>query len=206
MTNIQLYTADRQLILLSQRVIASGERETVTLTVHTDAAWIGYRLSAIFFRDGQRELTVEVPLDAEGRCTVPRQLLAEPGTLQIGLRGLIGAEEEDIDADAACKTSTLVRYRIAEGIPPEADDRLVNPTNATADEDSVLAGETFYAGESGKPRTGNILTYEEGTPVSIDLTESDPTGPAWAKRPEPPDHDEIGATRIELIRWEEGDT
>jgi len=194
MTTIQLYTADRKLILLSQRVIASGGRETVRLAVRTDAAWTGYRLSAILFCDGQRELTQEIPLDGAGSCTVPPQLLRHPGVLQIGLRGL--TDDEDTDADAACRTSTLVRCRIAEGAPPEAGEPLVNATDATAAEDTVLAGETFYAGAGEAARIGNILTYEEGTPTALTpYTESDPTVPAWAKKPEKPSYTaaEVGA-------------
>jgi hypothetical protein len=192
MTTITLYTAERQLILLRAPVIASGDRERVRLEVHTDESWIGYRLTAILFRDGERENACELPLDSAGKCALPPALLAEPCTLQIGLRGLI--DDPDTDADAACRTTSLVRLRVAEGTPAEAGETLVNPTDATADENAVLAGETFYAGGGKAARTGNIPTYEEGTPTILTpYTETDPTVPAWAKKPNPPTAAEIGA-------------
>ena len=194
MTTITLYTADRQLILLRAPVIASGDRARVELQVHTDASWTGYRLTAILFRDGERERVGELALDSEGKCTVPPALLSEPCTLQIGLRGR--STEPDTDADAACRTTSLVRLRIAEGTPAEAGETLVNPTDATADENAVLAGETFYAGDGREARTGTIPTYEEGTPTIVaPYTESDPTVPAWAKAPSKPRYTaaEVGA-------------
>jgi hypothetical protein len=164
------------------------------LEVHTDESWIGYRLTAILFRDGERENACELPLDLEHICILPPALLAEPCTLQIGLRGLI--DDPDTDADAACRTTSLVRLRVAEGTPAEAGETLVNPTDATADENAVLAGETFYAGGGKAARTGNIPTYEEGTPTILTpYTETDPTVPDWAKQPAKPTYTaaEIGA-------------
>lgn len=194
MTTITLYTADRQLILLRAPVIASGDRARVELQIHTDPSWTGYRLSAILFCDGEREIACELPLDSAGKCALPPALLAEPRTLQIGLRGL--TDDPDTDADAACRTTSLVRFHIAEGTPPEAGETLVNPTDATADENAVLAGETFYAGDGREARTGTIPTYEEGTPTIVaPYTETDPTVPAWAKAPSKPRYTaiEVGA-------------
>ena len=194
MTTITLYTAERQLILLRAPVIASGDRARVELQVHADPSWTGYHLAAILFRDGERERTSEIALDSQGTCKVPPALLSEPCTLQIGLRGI--SRDPDTDADAACRTTSLVRLRVAEGTPAEAGEALVNPTDATADENAVLAGETFYAGEGKEARTGTIPTYEEGTPTIVaPYTESDPTVPAWAKQPQKPTYTaaEVGA-------------
>ena len=194
MTTITLYTADRQLILLRAPVIASGDRARVELQIHTDPSWTGYRLSAILFCDGEREIACELPLDSTGKCALPPALLAEPRTLQIGLRGL--TDDPDTDADAACRTTSLGRFRVAEGTPPEAGETRVNPTDATADENAVLAGETFYAGDGREARTGTIPTYEEGTPTLVaPYTETDPTVPTWAKQPQKPRYTaiEVGA-------------
>ena len=192
MTTIKLAAQDQHLILLSQAVIASGDRNSVRLTVKTDAAWKGYTVTAAFFRDGERELVLDVPLDAAGSCAIPRQMLAEPCTLNIGIWGR--TYDPDVDAESQYKTSSLIRYRVVEGAPIEAGAILVNAANATATEDTVLAGETFYAGAGEAARIGNILTYEEGTPTALTpYTESDPTVPDWAKKPKPPTPAEIGA-------------
>ena len=86
-----------------------------------------------------------------------------------------------------------------EGAPIEAGAILVNAANATATEDTVLAGETFYAGAGEAARTGNILPYEEGEPIALTpYTENDPTVPGWAKKPQKPAYtaDEVGAPKI----------
>ena len=188
MTTIKLAAHDQHLILLSQSVIASGDRNSVRLSVVTDAAWKGYTVTAAFFRDGERHLVLDVPLDTTGACAVPRQMLTEPCTLNIGIWGK--------NTDDQYKTSSLVRYRVVEGAPIEEGATLVNAADATASESTVLAGETFYAGNGATARTGNIRTYEEGDPVYLTpYVESDPTVPAWAKTLKKPTYTpaEVGA-------------
>jgi hypothetical protein len=87
----------------------------------------------------------------------------------------------------------MVKYRVAEGTPIEAGVTLIAVSDGTADEDQVLAGATFYAGDTAK-KTGNIATFEDGEQVYLPpFAESDPTVPAWAKKEKPPTPAEIGA-------------
>lgn len=104
MTVISLMTNDQTLTATAQPTVASGDVETVQVTVEFDEAWNGFTKSAVFYtkKDPAR---YEVLLLGD-RCLIPYEVLAESTTLYIGVRGVNGSE---------VKTSTLVKYKIFEG-------------------------------------------------------------------------------------------
>ena len=100
-------TADQQLTISKKPKIASGDVESVKLKVEFDALWDNYSArSAIFYT--ANDSTVYEKLLTNDECVVPHEVLEEAGILYIGIRGL--------KADGtAIKTSTIIKYKIAEG-------------------------------------------------------------------------------------------
>lgn len=100
-------TADQQLTISKKPKIASGDVESVKLKVEFDALWDNYSArSAIFYT--ANDSTVYEKLLTNDECVVPHEVLEEASILYIGIRGL--------KADgSAIKTSTIIKYKIAEG-------------------------------------------------------------------------------------------
>ena len=113
MTTIKLFANDQHLTVAEKPKIASGDVESVKLKVEFDALWGNYTArSAVFYTSYNP--TVYEALLMDGECVIPHEVLAESGTLFIGIRGL--------KADGtAIKTSTVVKYKIAEGVPSAAE-------------------------------------------------------------------------------------
>ena len=177
MTTLKFMTVDQHLVLQRQPTVASGDKNSVLIQIQLCPMWDGFDVKVAFYKDGNRDFVLDIPLE-DGACMVPPEMLDSPCVLNIGIWGK--------DARGRYKTSTMVKYRIAEGTPIEAGVTLVDVRDGTAEEDQVLAGSTFYAGDHEK-KTGNIPTYEDGDPVySNPYVESDPTVPDWAKAEEKP--------------------
>lgn len=156
MTVISLMTNDQTLTATAQPTVASGDVETVQVTVEFDEAWDGFTKSAVFYtkKDPAR---YEVLLLGD-RCLIPFEVLAESTTLYIGVRGVNGSE---------VKTSTLVKYKIFEGAktgdkeaqPPTPDvyQQLLNQYTA------ILQAQAQH-----KTETTNLITqYKAETAAEI---------------------------------------
>lgn len=108
MTTIYLVTADQLLQIGEKPKLASGDQNSVLLNVEFDAEWDGYGKRAVFFTEEDKTV-YEIAL-TDNECIIPHEVLDEAGTLYIGVRGVSSA-------NAAVKTSTLVKYRIEKGAP-----------------------------------------------------------------------------------------
>lgn len=125
MTIINLVATDQVLTVAQKPVIASGDQNTVQLQVESDAHWIDYGLSAVFFTDA--DPTVYEAILTDGACMIPAEVLARECLLYIGIRGVLITDF--ISNTANVKTSTLVQYKIEKGapagtgttVPPTAD-------------------------------------------------------------------------------------
>ena len=107
MTTINLFASDQLLTVVFKPKLASGDMNSVLLHVDFDSIWDRFTKSAVFFTSNDD--TVYEMILTDGECTVPHEVLAESGTLFIGVRG--------VAADNAVKTSTLVKYKIDDGAP-----------------------------------------------------------------------------------------
>lgn len=118
MTRISLVATDQLLSVALQPKVASGDQNSVELHVDFDSEWDGYGRSAVFYTS-DNDTVFESPL-TDGNCVIPHEVLANPGILYIGVRGVNSSNN-------AVKTSSLVKYKIAEGAPA-GDGTTVEPT------------------------------------------------------------------------------
>ena len=107
MTTIKLSANDQVLSPVIQPKIASGDINSVLLQVDFDDGWDGYKRTAVFFTS--LDETVYKADLTDDQCIVPYEVLAEPGTLFIGVRG--------VKSDNTVKTTILVKYKIELGAP-----------------------------------------------------------------------------------------
>ena len=141
MTLIELATNDQKLMVLERPIIASGDKKSVKIKVQFDSTWDGFARSASFFTEVNPNTIYEQVL-VDDMCIVPHEVLAEPGVIFIGVRGVI-------DADEAIKTSALVSYRIKQGAPegtdtatppsPQVYQQLLDTVSACAEEHITLS-------------------------------------------------------------------
>lgn len=157
MTTLKLVTCDQHLVLQKQPVVASGDKNSVLIQIQLCSMWDGFDVKVAFYKDGNRDFVLDIPLE-NGECMIPPEMLDTPCVLNIGVWGK--------DARGRHKTSTMVKYRVQEGTPIEEGVTLVDVRDGTADEDQVLDGATFYAGDT-EMKTGNIATFEEGEPEYV---------------------------------------
>ena len=102
-----MMTNDQVLIGVHKPKVASGDVNSVALHVDFDAVWDIFTSKSACFHTAKDATTHEVLL-INGECIVPASVLAEEGTLFIGIRG-ITADGEMV------KTSTFVKYKVVEG-------------------------------------------------------------------------------------------
>lgn len=116
---ISFITEGEKLIPTSKPIIASGDRDTVTISVAFDSSWDGYAKSGVFLKKCDKDHNVyEAIMDSNNSCIIPHEALDEAGTTYIGIRGVNGA---------SVYTSSLVAYRIDPGAP-EGTTATVPPT------------------------------------------------------------------------------
>ncbi len=85
--HIRLQTKGTALAVTGQTYpLTAGMAGIATAEFITDPLWAGLALTAVFSREGRAVLA---PL-ADGRCTVPHEMLAKSGTLYVGLVGTDG--------------------------------------------------------------------------------------------------------------------
>ena len=108
MTTIKLFANDQQLYVAEPTKLASGDRESVVLVVQFSRHWSDYEKSAVFFTSADD--TVYEVLLSGGQCVIPHEVLATPGYLFIGIRGV----NTDV---GSVKTSTLIKHKVEKGAP-----------------------------------------------------------------------------------------
>lgn len=162
MTTLKLVTCDQRLTLVSLPVLASGDKHSVKVCVKLDRYWDGYDIKATFFRDGNRDFVLDVPLE-NGECMVPPEMLTYPCMLNIGIWGK--------DVSGKYKTSSVVQYRVVRGAPIEEGVKLVDVRGATATPEMVLKGYTFFSG-TPEAKHGTMDIFEEGEYVTINEDEA----------------------------------
>ena len=83
-TTIKAYCIDRTLHISSIPPITSGGENDTQIEVAFDAAWDGYAKTATFYRKKNKVFHVVMTNDA---CVIPREVMAEPGTLYFSIIG-----------------------------------------------------------------------------------------------------------------------
>lgn len=83
-TTIKAYCIDRTLHISSIPPITSGGENDTCIEVSFDAAWDGYAKTATFYRKKNKVFHVVMTNDA---CVIPREVMAEPGTLYFSIIG-----------------------------------------------------------------------------------------------------------------------
>lgn len=110
MTELKLHTYGEKLIVSEKVTIASGDINSAAIAVEFDECWDNYPARTAIFKNDKVTGNIEV-LMVDNRCTIPAEVLQKNGTLKISIRAA------SLDG-AALKTSTKVRYTIAEGASP----------------------------------------------------------------------------------------
>lgn len=110
MTELKLHTYGEKLIVSEKVTIASGDINSAAIAVEFDECWDNYPARTAIFKNDKITGNIEV-LMVDNKCTIPAEALQKNGTLKISIRAA------SIDG-AALKTSTKIRYTIAEGASP----------------------------------------------------------------------------------------
>lgn len=118
MTIIKLVTNDQQLTASQKPKLASGDVESVKVQVEFDVFWDDFIARSAVFHTA-KHMTVYEALLTNNECIIPHEVLTEPGTLFIGIRGIASD-------GGAVKTSTLIKYTITQGA--EAGETTAEPT------------------------------------------------------------------------------
>lgn len=106
MTTITLMTNDQALSVVTKPLVASGDYNLVKVKVEFDSTWERYEVRSAVFRT-MKGAEAEVLL-TDDECTVPHEVLAEPGTLFIAMRGVT------LSGDII-KTTEEVKYKVVQG-------------------------------------------------------------------------------------------
>lgn len=190
MTTISLLTNDQALSVVLKPLVSSGDYNLVKVQVEFDSAWERYPVRSAVFRT-LNGAEAEVLL-TDDECTIPHEVLAEPGTLFIAMRGvtlkgnIIKTTEEvkykivqgakDIASTTAPSHDMFAQYcaAIAAGIAPHIE--AMNGTAAgryneiKSDTDEALAEIKSLAGTYIRMATGSYVgsdTYGADNPNSL---------------------------------------
>lgn len=109
MTTIYARATDQVLTGTILPKVACSNRNTVQLHVDFDASWHGYAKSAVFCTEDDPAV-YEVPFSSTGNCTIPAEVLAYAGRLNIYAKGVKSAS-------GAVKSSTPLTVRVLPGTP-----------------------------------------------------------------------------------------
>ena len=115
-TTITAKCVDQNLKIVSAPDIASGGVNEDTLVVEFCPLWEGYDKTAVFYRT--KDEVYHAPLDEEGKCTIPWEVMQTPGYLYLGVFGC----KDDIT-----RTSLVARYAVKPGAITE-ETRPSEPT------------------------------------------------------------------------------
>lgn len=108
MTTLKVATADQTLVALEKVKIASGDIESVFLEAEFDSAWDGFINRTASFHTSNDSTPHEVLL-IDDKCTIPAEVLANVGTLYVGIVGVS-------NDGTAVKTSSIAGYTIRQGV------------------------------------------------------------------------------------------
>lgn len=147
MTTIKLSANDQVLSIVTQPKIASGDINSVLLQVDFDDGWDGYIRTAVFYTS--LDETVYKADLTDDQCIVPYEVLAEPGTLFIGVRG--------VKSDNTVKTTILVKYKIELGAPSGVKEPGDIPPGGGGG-GVKIDSEIFNGGDTIVPKTSLTLT------------------------------------------------
>lgn len=106
MTTITLVTNDQALSVVMKPLVASGDYNLVKVQVEFDSAWERYPVRSAVFRTSNGSEAEVLLTDDE--CTIPHEVLAEPGTLFIAMRGVTYSGN-------VIKTTEEVKYKVVQG-------------------------------------------------------------------------------------------
>ena len=106
MTTITLVTNDQALSVVLKPLVASGDYNLVKVQVEFDSAWERYPVRSAVFRT-QKGAEAEILL-TDNECIIPHEVLAEPGTLFIAMRGVTYSGN-------VIKTTEEVKYKVVQG-------------------------------------------------------------------------------------------
>lgn len=106
MTTITLVTNDQALSVVMKPLVASGDYNLVKVQVEFDSAWERYPVRSAVFRT-QKGAEAEILL-TDNECIIPHEVLAEPGTLFIAMRGVTYSGN-------VIKTTEEVKYKVVQG-------------------------------------------------------------------------------------------
>lgn len=104
MTTIILAVSDQQLVITQKPKLASGNRNSVKVKVNFSSEWLNYSKTAIFYKED--EPIYPALLDKNDECIIPWEVLADDGTMFIGVFGV---------RDNITKTSEVIRYTVLQG-------------------------------------------------------------------------------------------
>lgn len=151
MTIIGLYTKDQEVFTEGRPKVASGNKDSVMLRVTFDPAWSGYNgKSAVFHTSKDPKVKERVLVD--DRCFIPSEVITEPCSLFIGVRG--------INSEGKVKTSLLVRYKVDEG----ADGLMVyEPTPDVYHQLVAAYGANEAALAVERARINNLIALPDGS-------------------------------------------
>lgn len=152
-TKILLDCTDQKLIVTEVPVIASGGINDNAVVITFSAHWDGLAKSAIFFTSNYKTI-YEVVL-TNNECTVPAEVLNEPGTLYVGVRGVNSG-------GVIVKTSSLVKFKIVPGAPP-ADGTCVEPTANVYQQILTAYGKNENAIAVERARIDALVKLPEGS-------------------------------------------
>ena len=108
MVVIELVVEGLKLYGASSPVIVSGNKNSLGVQVKFDSEWDTYTKSAVFMTKKNKSKSYEVVLDSSGSCVIPSEVLNEPGSLIIGVRGVN-------PSDNSVKATLLSEYKVMEG-------------------------------------------------------------------------------------------
>lgn len=132
MTTIFLKTIDQELQATRLPKLASNNQNSARVHVEFDATWDGYGKSAVFYTSENAKPYKKV-LSPDGNCVIPPEVLAEEGTLYIGIEGAKGRN---------VKSSAMVAFKILAGTPTVV---ISDPTESQYQEIMSAYGETVKA-------------------------------------------------------------
>lgn len=106
-TTLKVTLSDQTLIAAEKVRIASGDIDSVRLTVEFDEMWGRFESKTASFYTSHDSTPIEKLL-TNNRCVVPTEVLDKPGILYVGIIG-VTADGESV------KTSSIVSFKITQG-------------------------------------------------------------------------------------------
>lgn len=162
-TLIRLRCKNQKLSYITKPIIASGDFEVDTVSFDLNETWDGYRRTAVFYRNV--EDAFHVFMNDENTCTIPHEVLEDPGAMYIGIFGI---------RDGKTLTSNMVVCNIDRGAiisigrvsdpTPDVYAQIISMIEA-----GMLKGDTgdpgVYVGSGEMPEGYNIQIDPEGNEV-----------------------------------------